>query len=128
MNEIALKFLEKAEKAQRASLVSLTHQDLESAASIAYYGLFYTVQALLRAEEVPYRRSHSAVIKMYGVEFAKSRLLNPKFHRYLIEARKREIIADYRLDKKVDEGQIREMLAWAKEFIKAAENYLKQAF
>jgi len=65
---------------------------------------------------------------MYGIKFAKPRVLDPKFHRYLIEARKREIIADYRLDKKVNEEQVREMLAWAREFIKAAENYLKQAF
>ena len=126
MNEITLKFLEKAEKAQRASAVVLTYDDLESAASIAYYGLFYTAQALLRDSEITYRHSHSAVIKMYGIEFAKSKLLDPKFHRYLIEARKREIIADYRLDKKVDEEQVREMLTWAKEFIKAAETYLKQ--
>jgi uncharacterized protein (UPF0332 family) len=128
MNEISLKFLDKSERSQRASKTALSHHDLESAASIAYYGLFYTAQALLRAKEVLYRRSHSAVIKMYGIEFAKSKVLDPKFHRYLIEARKREIIADYRLNKKVSEEQIHEMLAWGKEFIKAAENYLKQAF
>lgn len=128
MNEIALRFLEKAEKAQKATIVALTHHDLESAASIAYYGLFYTAQALLRDREIAYRHSHSAVIKMFGIEFARSKLLDPKFHRYLIEARKREIVADYRLDKKVNEEQVREMLAWGKEFIKAAENYLKQAF
>lgn len=128
MNEISLKFLEKAERSQRASAVALAYHDLESAASIAYYGLFYTAQALLRDREITYRRTHSAVIKMYGMGFAKPKLLDPKFHRYLIEARKREIIADYRLDKKVNEEQIREMLAWAKEFITAAENYLKQVF
>ena len=128
MNEIALKFLEKAERAERASTVSLTRHDLESAASIAYYGLFYTAQALLMDREITYRHSHSAVIKMFGIEFAKSRLLDPKFHRYLIEARKREIIADYRLDKNISEEQVREMMTWSKEFIQAAENYLKQAF
>jgi uncharacterized protein (UPF0332 family) len=127
MNEIALKFLEKAERAQRASVLALT-QDVEGAASIVYYGLFYTAQALLHAREVPYRYSHSAVIKMYGIEFAKTKLLDPKFHRYLIDARKREIIADYKLDKRVNEEQVREMLGWAKEFITAAENYLKQVF
>jgi uncharacterized protein (UPF0332 family) len=127
MNEIALKFLEKSERAQRASTVALTRHDLESAASIAYYGLFNTAQALLRDREITYRHSHSALIKMFGMEFARSKLLDPKFHRYLIEARKREIIADYRLDKKVNEEQVREVLAWGKEFIEAAENYLKQA-
>jgi uncharacterized protein (UPF0332 family) len=94
MNEISLKFLEKAKRSQRASAVALTYHDLETAASIAYYGLFYTAQALLQDKEIKYRYSHSAVIKIYGIEFAKSRALEPKFHRYLIEARKREIIAD----------------------------------
>ena len=65
---------------------------------------------------------------MFGMEFAKPKLLDPKFHPYLIEAHKREIIADYRTDKKVSGEQVREMPVWAKEFIKAAENYLKQAF
>jgi uncharacterized protein (UPF0332 family) len=59
MNELSLKFLEKAEKAQRASITALPH-DLDSAASIAYYGLFYTAQALLQAREISYRHSHSA--------------------------------------------------------------------
>ena len=52
MNEVSLKFLEKAEKARRASAVALTCHDFETAASIAYYGLFYTAQALLRDSEV----------------------------------------------------------------------------
>lgn len=127
MKEAALRFLEKADRAQRASTVALTRHDLESAASIAYYGLFYTAQALLRSTEIIYRHTHSAVIKMYGIEFAKTKKLDPKFHRYLIEARKREIIADYKLDKRVNEEQVREILAWAKEFIKAAKIYLRQA-
>jgi hypothetical protein len=62
---------------------------------------------------------------MYGMEFAKPRILDPKFHRYLIEARKREIIADYRRDKKINEQQVHEMLAWGKEFIQVSEKYLK---
>ena len=128
MNEVSVKFLEKAERSQKASTMTLTYHDVENATSIAQYGLFYTAQALLQDRQVEYRHSHSAVIKMYGIEFAKSGKLDAKFHRYLIEARKREMIADYRLNKKVNEEQIREMLVWAKEFIKAAENYLKQAF
>ncbi|MEO7840208.1 MAG: hypothetical protein ABIU06_12745 [Anaerolineales bacterium] len=43
-------------------------------------------------------------------------------------ARKIAVIADYRIDKHVDEEQVREMLTWAKEFLKAGENYLKQVF
>ena len=128
MNEIAQKFLERAEEAQRASYVAITHKDLDSAASIAYQSLFFTAQALLQTKEVTYRHSHSAVIKMFGMKYAKTQDLDAKFHRYLIDARKREMIADYRLDKHISEEQIREMLTWADEFIKVAENYLKKVF
>jgi uncharacterized protein (UPF0332 family) len=128
MNKAAQKFLEKAEEAQRASYLAKTYKDFDSAASIAYQGLFFTAQALLQAKEVTYRHSHSAVIKMFGMEYAKTQEMDPKFHRYLIDARKIAVIADHRIDKHINEEQIRELLAWAKEFIEAAENYLNQAF
>ncbi|MDQ3004827.1 MAG: HEPN domain-containing protein [Chloroflexota bacterium] len=125
MNKTAQKFLEKAEEAQRASYLAITYKDFESAASIAYQGLFFTAQALLQAKEVKYRHSHSAVIKMFGMEYAKTQEMDAKFHRYLIDARKIAVIADHRIDKQVNEEQVREMLVWAKEFLKAGENYLK---
>lgn len=128
MNKTAQKFLEKAEEAQRASNLVLTYKDPESAASLAYSGLFFTAQALLQAKEVTYRHSHSAVIKMYGIKYAKTQEMDAKFHRYLIDARKLAVIADHRIDKHVNEEQVREIQAWAEEFIKAAENYLKQTF
>lgn len=124
MLDDSLGFLNKAKQTQRASKFLLKDGHIDSAASEAYYVLFFTAQALLRAREVSYRHSHSAVIRTYGTEFAKSKELDAKFHRYLIEAHKREIIADYRLDKHVTEGQVREMLTWGKEFLQTAKNYL----
>jgi uncharacterized protein (UPF0332 family) len=68
------------------------------------------------------------VIANFGKEFAKMGILNPKFHHYLMEAQDRRNIGDYSILAEVTAEQVREMLAWAKEFIKAAENYLRQAF
>jgi uncharacterized protein (UPF0332 family) len=68
------------------------------------------------------------VIANFGKEFAKTGMLNPKFHHYLTESQDRRNIGDYSVLAEVTKEQVREMLAWAKEFIKAAENYLKQAF
>jgi uncharacterized protein (UPF0332 family) len=59
--------------------------------------------------------------------FAKTGLLNPKFHHYLTESQDRRNIGDYSVLAEVTKEEVVEMLAWAKEFIKAAENYLKQA-
>jgi uncharacterized protein (UPF0332 family) len=42
--------------------------------------------------------SHSAVIAAYGKEFAKTGLLDPKFHRYIIDAQERREIGHYARD------------------------------
>jgi uncharacterized protein (UPF0332 family) len=47
---------------------------------------------------------------------------------YLMESQDRRNIGDYSVLAEVTKEQVREMLAWAKEFIKAGESYLKQAF
>ena len=41
----------------------------------------------------------------------KTQEMDAKFHRYLIRARKLVVIADHRIDKHVNEEQVREMLA-----------------
>jgi uncharacterized protein (UPF0332 family) len=68
------------------------------------------------------------VIANFGREFAKTQILNPKFHHYLTESQDRRNIGDYSVLAAVTKEQVAEMLSWAKEFIRAAENYLKQAF
>jgi uncharacterized protein (UPF0332 family) len=44
------------------------------------------------------------------------------------ESQDRRNIGDYSVLAQVTKEEVLEMLAWAKEFIKAAENYLKQLF
>ena len=68
------------------------------------------------------------MIANFGKEFAKTKVLDPKFHHYLMESQDRRNVGDYSIIAEVTEEQVKEMLAWAKEFINAAENYLKQAF
>ena len=124
MLDVSQGFLNKAKQAQRASKFLLGNGHMDSAASEAYYVLFFTAQALLHAKGVHYRHTHSAVIRTYGIEFAKSKKLDTKFHRYLIDARKREIIADYHLDQHVTEGHVREILVWGKEFLQTAQKHI----
>jgi uncharacterized protein (UPF0332 family) len=119
--------LEKAKRSQKAAAKLFKDGDVDFAASRAYYSLFYTAEALLLTRDLSFS-SHSAVIANFGKEFAKMGILNPKFHHYLMEAQDRRNIGDYSILAQVTAEQVREMLAWAKEFIKAAENYLRQAF
>jgi len=119
--------LEKAKHSQKVAAKLFKDGDIDFAASRAYYFLFYTAEALLLSQELSFS-SHSAVIANFGKEFAKTGILNPKFHHYLMESQDRRNIGDYSVLAEVTAKEVREMLAWAKEFIKVAENYLKQTF
>lgn len=127
MNPEVQALLEKAKRSQKAATKLFRDGDVDFAASRAYYSLFYVAEAVLLSRGLSFS-SHSAVIANFGKEFAKTGVLSPKFHHYLMESQDRRNIGDYSVLAEVDPEQVREMLAWAKEFIKAAENYLKQAF
>jgi uncharacterized protein (UPF0332 family) len=56
--------------------------------------MFYAAQALLLDRELSFS-SHSAVIGAFGREYAKTAVLDPKFHRYLIDAQDFRNLGDY---------------------------------
>jgi uncharacterized protein (UPF0332 family) len=62
-------------------LISMGHPRFSEAQS--YYTMFYLAQAVLLTKGLTFS-SHSAVIAAYGKEFAKTGLLDPKFHRHMI--------------------------------------------
>ncbi len=127
MNPDVEALLEKAKRSQKVASKLFKDGDTDFAASRAYYALFYTAEALLLSRGLSFS-SHSAVIANFGKEFAKTNVLNPKFHHYLMESQDRRNIGDYSILAEVTKEQVQEMLVWAKEFIKATESYLKQAF
>ena len=127
MNPEVEALIEKAKRSQKVAAKLFKDGDVDFAASRAYYSLFYTAEALLLSRGLSFSK-HSAVIANFGKEFAKTGILNPKFHHYLTESQDRRNIGDYSVLAQVTRDEVREMLTWAKEFIKAAENYLEQAF
>jgi uncharacterized protein len=70
--------------------------------------------------------SHSALIASYGKEFAKTGLLDPKFHRYIVVAQKRRETGHYDAEPVITEEQALESFQWAEEFMEAAETYLRK--
>jgi uncharacterized protein (UPF0332 family) len=124
MNTEIEALLEKAKRSQKAAAKLLRDGDIDFAASRAYYSLFYIASALLLSRGLSFS-SHSGVIANFGKEFARTGAFNPKFHNYLIESQDIRNIGDYSLVAEVTEEQTKEMLGWAKEFIQAAESYLK---
>jgi len=125
MNAEITALIEKAKRSRKAAAKLFDDGDVDFAASRAYYSLFYTASALLLSRNLSFS-SHSGVIANFGKEFARTQAMDPKFHNYLIESQDRRNIGDYGIITVVTEEQTREMLEWAKEFIEAAEEYLKQ--
>ena len=119
--------MDKAVRSLKTAEKILKDGEVDFAGSRAYYAMFYVAEALLLQRDLSFS-SHSAVTANFGKEFAKTGILNPKFHNYLIKAQDRRNIGDYAIGNHLTQQEVREMLAWAKEFIKAAESYLQQAF
>ncbi len=119
--------LDKARENVRAAEV-LRREGFDSiAASRAYYAMFYVAEALLLARLGQSFSSHSALIAAFGREFAKTQLLDPHFHRYLIDSYELRQSGDYDVSATVTSGEAAQTLQWAQDFIAAAETFLAQA-
>jgi uncharacterized protein (UPF0332 family) len=70
---------------------------------------------------------HSAVVAAYGKEFSRTGLLDPKFHRYIIDTQGRREIGHYGSSREeLTEQQALESFQWAGEFIEAVKAYLSK--
>jgi uncharacterized protein (UPF0332 family) len=95
------------------------------AASRAYYAMFYIAEALLAHLGESYS-SHSAVIAAFGRQYAKTARIDPKFHQWLIAAQNFRNIGDYGVEAHVSEKQGGLACDWAEEFIRTAEELLRE--
>jgi uncharacterized protein (UPF0332 family) len=93
---------------------------LDFAASRLYYAMFYAAEALLLDHGLSFS-SHSAVIAAFGREFAKTRVLDPRLHRYLLDAQDIRNLGDYGVGIGVTAEQIEQLRDWAQEFLEAVE-------
>jgi uncharacterized protein (UPF0332 family) len=116
--------LDRAEESHQAAKVLLDTGFLGFSAAQSYYTMFYLVEALLYSKGLDFS-SHSAVIAAYGKEFSKTKLLDPKFHRYLIITEERRDIGHYGEESSVTEDEAKESFEWAGEFMETVKEYLK---
>jgi uncharacterized protein (UPF0332 family) len=121
--EMAAMFDRARENIRAAELLIREHSP-DIAASRAYYAMFYIAEALLLRRELSFS-SHSAVIAAYGKEFARRADLDAKFHRYLIDAQDTRQVGDYGMETHVPVVEAAETIKRAKEFLAAAETYLR---
>jgi uncharacterized protein (UPF0332 family) len=93
------------------------------AASRAYYAMFYCAEALLLERGLSFS-SHSAVIAAFGRELAAPGELDPKLHRWLIDAQDLRNLGDYGVGPSLTAVEAGQVLVWAKGFLDECERAL----
>jgi len=117
--------LEKANRALESAEAEVRAGNLDFAASRAYYASFYVAQALLI--EKGYRFSnHGKVIGQYGLIFAKSEALDPRFHKLLLKAFRLRQVGDYAALAQLESEPVLELIQGGRDFLEAASRYLER--
>ena len=88
------RLLDYAEESHKAAKTLIDGGFIGFSAAQSYYTMFYLSEALLLSKGLVFS-SHAAIITAFGKEFAKTGNLDPKFHRYLIDAQERREIGHY---------------------------------
>lgn len=123
MNPETERKLTKARRAIRSAESIARDGDTDFAASRAYYAMLYVAQALLVERGLRFSK-HSAVHAAFGQHFAKTAVLDPRFHRWLLDACDDRIEGDYGLDFLPTTEDVAETIQQAKEFLRTAREYL----
>jgi uncharacterized protein (UPF0332 family) len=89
----------------------------------AYYAMFYTAEALLSEMGLEFNK-HSAVHAAFGMHFAQTKLLDPKYHRWLMDSFDKRLIGDYGVEANLQMDAVALMIHQAQEFLQAAQAYL----
>jgi uncharacterized protein (UPF0332 family) len=123
VNESVNCFLEKAQEALDDARILREAGRIAGPISRAYYAMFHAAEALLASLGLEFS-SHHAVIAAFGREFAKTQLLDPKYHRYLRLSFDERQTADYDAQARLTEAEADLAVAAATEFLAAANDYL----
>ena len=125
-SELLDQLLDKARRSFDVAEDLLEGGHADFAASRAYYGYFYTAEALLLSKGLSYSR-HSQVVAQFGRLFAKTGELDASYHRLLIEAFELRQAADYSAaPDTVSEEDARHTIREGKTFLAVARERLEQ--
>jgi uncharacterized protein (UPF0332 family) len=100
--------------------------DVDFAAGRAYYAMFYVAAAFLSEKGLRFRK-HGGVHGAFGEHFARSGLVDPKYHRWLLDAFDKRIQADYGVEAVITPDDVASMIAQAREFLREARRHLGPA-
>ncbi len=125
MKEYSRKLLEKALDAIEAAEILVDMGKSDIGAGRAYYAMFYVAEALLNEKGMQFGK-HSAVHAAFGEHFAKTKALDPKYHRWLIDSFDKRLVGDYGVESGIERDIAANMISQAREFLEAAQAYLEK--
>lgn len=125
MKKESADLLTRASQAIKTAERNFQHGDYNAAANRAYYAMFYTAKALLVQKDLRRFTKHRAVQGAFGEYFSKANVLDPKYHRWLIDAFDNRLQGDYG-DYAITPDSVSVMLQQAREFLEAVRQYLAQ--
>ena len=125
MKDYSQRLLHKAIDSIEAAEILLEIDKSEISAGRAYYAMFYIAEALLHEKELKFSK-HSGVHAAFGEHFAKTKELDPKFHRWLLDAFDKRLVGDYSVDVAIDRDSAVAIINQAREFLEAAQIYLER--
>ena len=125
MKEYSRKLLDKALDAIEAAELLVDSGKSDIGAGRAYYAMFYVAEALLNEKEMQFGK-HSAVHAAYGEYFAKTKALDPKYHRWLLDSFDKRLAGDYGVESGIEKDIAANMINQAREFLEVAQAYLEK--
>jgi len=115
--------LDKAAESVDAGRILLAADHPGFAVGRGYYAMFYAAEALLASKGLRFRK-HAGVHAALGEHFSKTGILNPKYHRWLLEAFAARIQGDYAVDVRISSDDACTVLSRAEEFLGATRKSL----
>ena len=117
-------YLEKSRDKLRVVEKLLADGDLEDAVSRAYYAAFHAAQAVLLTEGLS-ADTHQGLINLFGLHLVKTGKFEKKFGRFLANLKDDREAGDYEVYSAIEQETAKIAVQEAREFLKAAEDYLK---
>lgn len=124
MKEQTAKLFEKARDSIEAADILLTNNKVDIAAGRAYYAMFYIAEALLNEKDLRFAK-HGGVHAAFGEYFAKTKEIDPKYHRWLLDSFDKRLVGDYGVEANLQMDVVASMIRQAQEFLEAATAYLR---
>ncbi len=115
--------LSKSRRSLKAARVHLEESDFDFAASRAYYGAFYAMEAALLCEGITCS-THGGVLTRFSERFIKAGLLPSEFGSKASRLFRERQIGDYEFDVSVTEPDAKEDIVVANEMVNAIERLL----